>query len=63
MAKTVSVLNQKGGVGKTTSAVNLAACIGDAGKRVLLADIDPQGNTTSGFGIDKRKTRDRHTTF
>ena len=56
MAKTVSVLNQKGGVGKTTSAVNLAACIGDAGKRVLLADIDPQGNTTSGFGIDKRKT-------
>ena len=56
MAKTVSVLNQKGGVGKTTSAVNLAACIGDAGKRVLLADIDPQGNTTSGFGIDKIKT-------
>lgn len=56
MAKTVSVLNQKGGVGKTTSAVNLAACIGDAGKRVLLVDIDPQGNTTSGFGIDKRKT-------
>ena len=42
MAKTVSVLNQKGGVGKTTSAVNLAACIGDAGKRVLIADIDPQ---------------------
>ena len=56
MAKTVSVLNQKGGVGKTTTAVNLAACIGDLGKRVLLADIDPQGNTTSGFGIDKRAT-------
>ena len=56
MAKTVSVLNQKGGVGKTTTAVNLSACIGDLGKRVLLVDIDPQGNTTSGFGIDKRKT-------
>lgn len=55
MAKTVAVLNQKGGVGKTTSAVNLAACIGKKGKKVLLADIDPQGNSTSGFGIDKRK--------
>lgn len=54
MAKTVAVLNQKGGVGKTTSAVNLAACVGAKGKKVLLADIDPQGNSTSGFGIDKR---------
>ena len=54
MAKTVAILNQKGGVGKTTSAVNLAACVGAKGKRVLLADIDPQGNSTSGFGIDKR---------
>ncbi len=56
MSKTVSILNQKGGVGKTTTAVNLSACIGDKDKKVLLVDVDPQGNTTSGFGIDKRKT-------
>ena len=48
MAKVISVVNQKGGVGKTTSAVNLSAAVGAKGKRVLLVDIDPQGNTTSG---------------
>ena len=54
MAKTVSILNQKGGVGKTTTAVNLSAAIGLQGKKTLLVDIDPQGNSTSGFGINKR---------
>ncbi len=54
MGKTVAIVNQKGGVGKTTTAVNLAAAVGKCGKRVLLADIDPQGNATSGLGINKK---------
>lgn len=53
MAKVVALFNQKGGVGKTTTNVNLSACIANKGKKVCVIDIDPQGNTTSGFGIDK----------
>ena len=61
MGKIIAVVNQKGGVGKTTTAVNLTACLHDLGLQVLLCDFDPQANASSGLGIDKRKIK--HSTY